>query len=231
MNIIECLPIENPRDIRNLSLTSRRMYQLSLDHMYNHVLVSCPWPLIQKLLHNPTLAARVKQVTWNLRAADEDRGQERRNLCRLMKSLKPPGAPSATSRPRMLSTWRDHEFMSFFITVTPAIHTLIIKDTSEWQDNIYWFHTAVGEWQALRHLRRVHIHGPLCIEQIAHLFLVRSLRDVTIVDLVQPERTPHDYLEWEKDIPTMKLTRRPTREPCLFEGTWLVDGPVSLFAF
>ncbi|USP77854.1 hypothetical protein yc1106_05128 [Curvularia clavata] len=207
MNIIEWLPIENPRDIRNLSLTSRRMYQLSLDHMYKHILVTCPWPLTQKLLHDPKLAARVQKVTWDLKTADDDGNEKRRNLCRLMRFLQTAGATSM-NRPRMFLTWRDHQFMAFFITVTPAIHTLIIKDTSEWENNIYWFRQAVVEVGALQHLRRVHIHGPLCLEQIAHLFLVPSLRDVTVIDLVQLERTPENYLEWKQDT-TLRTLLEP----------------------
>jgi hypothetical protein len=208
MAIIDCMPIENAKDIRSLSLTSRRMYMLSLDHLYNHVLVSCPWPLTRTLLHDPKLAARVHQITWNLNTAENDSNENRKMLSRLIRSFEPVGVKSSTNHKRLTTTWRDHEFMSFFITVTPAIETLIIKDTYGWRDNIYWFGKAVGETGALQHLRSVHIHGPLCIEQIAHLFLVRSLRNVTIIDLVQLERQNHDYVEWNDEIPLYTVLER-----------------------
>lgn len=201
MSIIDSIPIENARDTRNLSLTSRRMYMLSLDHLYNHVLVTCPWPLVRTLLHDPKLAARVQQVTWNLNTAEDDSGEDRRMLSRLMRSFEPVGVKAPTNHKRLSTTWRDHEFMGFFITVTPAIDTLIIKDTYEWQNNVYWFGKAVSEAGTLQHLRSVHIHGPLCLEQIAHLFLVPSLRNITIIDLVQLQRRDRDYVEWKEEIP------------------------------
>lgn len=208
MSIIDCMPIENPKDILNLSLTSRRMYLLSLDHLYSHVLVSCPWPLTRTLLHDPKLAARVQQVTWNLSTGKDNSTENRKMLSRLMRSFEPVGVQPSIDHERLTATWRDHEFMAFFITVTPAIETLTIKETYGWRDNIYWFGKPVSEAGTLQNLRNVHIHGPLCLEQIAHLFRVPSLRNVTIVDIVQLERQTHDYVEWNDEIPLYTVLER-----------------------
>ncbi|EOA83197.1 hypothetical protein ACJQWK_00188 [Exserohilum turcicum] len=202
MNIIECMPIEAPKDICNFSLTSRRMHMLALDHLYNHVLVSCPWPLVRTLLNDPELAARVHQVTWKPDTDEDYSSQNQKMLSSLLKSFKPVGLKRWSSKKQEPAvTWRHHEFMNFFLMSTPIVATLVIKDTHGWRDNVYWFGGNVSETGKLQHLRSVHIHGPLCMEQTAHLFLLPSLRDITLIDLVQLERRTRDYVEWEKTIP------------------------------
>ena len=203
LSIIERIDHENSQDLRSLSLTSRRMYMLSLDHLYGHLTVWSPWPLLRTIFLRPELASRVHKVTWRYNMKEKhDSATNKSALFTSLDELRIPQISGPYCNLQRAQTWLFHEFMETFLLFTPNLHTLIIKDTYAWVGNVYLFKMMAGNSDRLAHLKNVHIHGSLLsMEQIAHLFLLPSLRHVTATDLVLLERGEGDQLEWNTEMP------------------------------
>ncbi|KAE8863659.1 hypothetical protein PTNB73_06866 [Pyrenophora teres f. teres] len=204
LSIVERIDHESSQDLPSLSLTSRRMYMLSLDHLYGHLTVRSPWPLLRTIFLRPELASRVHKVTWRYNMKEKhDSLANRSTLFDYLDGLKIPQI-SSTARCNMQSaqTWFFHEFMETFVMFTPNLRKLIIKDTHAWKGNVYLFNMMAANPDRLAHLKSVHIHASLLsMEQLAHLFLLPSLRDVTATDLILLDRPEGGQLEWKSDMP------------------------------
>ncbi len=200
MSIIERIPNDNAKDLCNLSLTSRRMYALSLDHLYSSLSVRRPWPLLRTLCTSPELGDRVRKLTWKHNLDDKDDTEENRAvllICLRMLDLEDNyGLTSDVAGPR-----RDDEFLEVFLMFTPNIDTLVVADRGFWPHGEYWFRTIANNPDRLLYLRSINIHGPLSVEAIAYLFLLPSLRDFTVSDLVLTRRNNHKRPIWDKFIP------------------------------
>ncbi|CAG5178688.1 uncharacterized protein ALTATR162_LOCUS8826 [Alternaria atra] len=199
ISIIERMPNDNAKDICNLSLTSRRMYTLSVDHLYQSLLVRRPWPLLRTLWSSPELANRVRDITWRHNFNEHDDTEENQAvLSNCMKTLE-------LSRQNGLicdvtGLQRDHEFIEILLMFTPHLRTLVVADRASWPDGEYWFKTIANNPARFMHLRSINIHGPLSVEAIAYLFLLPSLRDLIASDLIIPRRTGGKHV-WDKEIP------------------------------
>ncbi|KAI0569451.1 hypothetical protein Alg215_11631 [Pyrenophora tritici-repentis] len=204
LSIVERIDQENIQDLLNLSLTSRRMCMLSLDHLYGHLTVRSPWPLLRTIFLSPELASRVHKVTWRYNMKEKhDTAANKPTLFNSLDELRIPKISGAACCDMQRSqTWLFHEFMETFLMFTPNLHKLIIKDTHAWMGSVYLFKMMAANPDRLVHLKSVHIHASLLsMEQLAHLFLLPSLRKVTATDLVLLDRPEGDPLEWNSDMP------------------------------
>ncbi|RYN18871.1 hypothetical protein AA0112_g11407 [Alternaria arborescens] len=199
ISIIERMPNDNAKDICNLSLTSRRMYTLSVDHLYKSLLVRRPWPLLRTLRSSPELANRIRDITWRHNFNDHDDTEENQavlsSCIKLLESSHQDGLMRDSSGLRC-----DHEFIEILLMFTPNLRTLVIADRAFWPDGEYWFRRIANNLDRFVHLRTINIHGPLSVEAIAYLFLLPSLRNFIASDLVLPERTNNRRV-WDNEIP------------------------------
>lgn len=199
MSIIERIPNENAKDICHLSLTSRRMYTLSLDHLYRNLFVRRPWPLLRTLCANPELGNRVRNLTWKHDFDDHDDTEENQAVFLIcIRILELPEKDRLMSN--ATGTRRDDEFLEILLMFTPNVDTLVVADKAFWPDDKYWFTTIANHPDRFVHLKSINIHGPLSLEAIAYIFLLPSLHDFTASDLVlldQNNKRP----AWDQDIP------------------------------
>lgn len=77
---------------------------------------------------------------------------------------------------------------------TPNLDTLTVKYTHRWSENMYRFQKIGSSATHLDNLHTVHIDNLLCMDQTAHLFLLPSLRSMTITNLVPKD----DYNMYQK---------------------------------
>lgn len=169
VSIIEQILSRSVKDIRSLSLTSHRMHVLSLDYLYNRILISRPLALIRTLSHNPELAARVRQVTWNPRNDKTNISENQEDLVILGTGI---DSARNTEKKQPCALWHQHESFNVLTMHTPNLDTLTVKHTHAWIENMYRFEKIGSSATHLDNLHTVHCDGPLCMEQTGHLFLL-----------------------------------------------------------
>ncbi|KAF1833499.1 hypothetical protein BDW02DRAFT_569931 [Decorospora gaudefroyi] len=214
IQIIEYIPNENCQDISSLSRTSRRMYTLALDHLYTSFSVTSPWLLLRTLLLKPELGKQVRKVSWKHNEVRQDHNEHYKAvLASCMRNFKLPELSEAVASGAQSPIERlYHEFLAMFLLSTPNVKTVILEPFA-WQDGLYWFKTIASHAERLPHLRTIYIHGPLRLEQTAHIFLLPSVRNITLTDLVllhDPANIPDDeYTEWDNSETPLYTVLQP----------------------
>ncbi|EDU42673.1 F-box-like multi-domain protein [Pyrenophora tritici-repentis] len=196
LEIFNHLSSEDKSDILSVSVVNRRFHGLANDVLYNsYSLAQGDAALfISAIASKPQLAKCVRQVNWDCRP--------RSNFALVINDafffLRPFSAAEGRHIKETLGirgslytedlNRRCHElgpesYLYTFLSFTPRVSTLNVVAPSQWDRHKIWFKPALDS-QMFAHLHTASIIGPMRIHSVLPLFLVPSLRTLTLNDVV-----------------------------------------------
>lgn len=79
-----------------------------------------------------------------------------------------------------------HWYTELFLLFFPALHTFSVESVWHWHELQFWFRHLSCNASRLPHLRRITLRGPLRLDNIMHLFLLPSLKELELWHVVEP---------------------------------------------
>lgn len=189
----------------SLNLTNRRFHRLTTPLLYSTFSLrnANPYRFICTIAKCPPLAAHVKTFIWGQVA--EDFVILRRRVASfspqirtILEETTPYGASLAT-RIANLAYEYGEPLLNALLLFTPNVEHLHIGDTLLWDHHIYFYHPIITRTpHAFSRLRSATIEGPLQLENVIALFILPSMRSLSLNAVSDCPRHQGRKFEWEE---------------------------------
>ncbi|CAA9963219.1 ADP-ribosylation factor GTPase-activating protein [Pyrenophora teres f. maculata] len=228
LEIFNYLAYEDKLDILSASVINRRFHGLANDVLYNsYSLAQGDAALfISAIASTPKLAKCVQHVEWDarprnnfamvtndafffLRPFSAAEGRHIKETLGIRGSLH---TEDLNKRCRELGP---ESYLHTFLSFTPRVSTLSMVVPSPWDRHKIWFKPALDS-QMFAHLHTASIAGPMLIRNLLPLFLVPSLRTLTLNDVVSHRNHVRAAVQNEWSV-NNEVVKRLEREGSLIE--------------
>jgi hypothetical protein len=232
LEIINQLYLEGFDAVSDIGLVNRRLHRLTNELLYNTYSLNHGYPglFIRTLASWPAHVRCVRNLEWDCRPIHNDAlvtsdafplpvdltPTERRNI---EKALPPESLYDLDILSSGLKNIGSDAYLNLFLAFTPDVRNIRVAIPSVWDYHAIWFKQALKH-QILHNLKKAYIIGPMRIRNVIPLFLLPSLRVLTL-DHVAYDRnrilpgTRYDSFKWhEYDVVIQKLER---------EKSWIED--------
>ncbi|EUC40216.1 hypothetical protein COCMIDRAFT_9865 [Bipolaris oryzae ATCC 44560] len=196
LEIIKELFLEAFSTALNIGLVNRRLHRLTNELLYSTYSLSRGNPalFIRTLASWPAHARRIQSLEWDCRPAHNNSlitsdafrfpGDlariERRNIA---KALDPEIPYAADDLNSILMDAGTDAYLNLFLAFAPDVCDIRIVIPSKWNYRAVWFKPA-SDLRILSNLNKAYIVGPMRIRNVIPLFLLPSLRSLTLDHVV-----------------------------------------------
>ncbi|KAF5848399.1 hypothetical protein GGP41_005776 [Bipolaris sorokiniana] len=192
LEIIKQLFLEAFSTVLNIGLVNRRLHRLTNELLYSTYSLDRGNPalFIRTLASWPAHARRIQSLEWDCRPVHNNSlvtsdafrfpGDlapiERRNITKALGSKNPYETDDLNS---ILMDAGTDAYLNLFLSFAPDVCDIRIAIPSKWNYHAVWFTSSLG-LRILSNLNKAYIVGPMRIRNVIPLFLVPSLRILTL---------------------------------------------------
>jgi hypothetical protein len=202
-----------PQCLYNLSLVSRHLHELTLEHLYATFSGEYRFLFLRtiataSLRRQRNLAKLVKYVEWSTNPFYKrtessysmgykwEIAEAYRNLDPMLRGGGHPLDVDFTLYERR-EPIDQHWYFELFLAFLPNVTELNVFGTWQWDDHNYWFTHTVAP------LKKVVLDGPLRIENIHPLLMVPSLRSLELREVIVIRQEAGGIFPW--DLPERRI--------------------------
>jgi hypothetical protein len=195
LEILEYLYHTDVRHLWTISLANRRLHRIAKTLIYRTFSLDCGDPalFIRTLASTPSLKNYVQDVDWDCRRrnnytlvtsdvfqfSEDFTPAECQSIEEKVGYRSSVGMKGLNQRFTFLG---EEAYLSTFLLFTPKVKTISITIPTKWDHHAIWFKPVLNS-QMFANLQKAHIIGPTCIQNVYALFLVPSLRTLTLDDV------------------------------------------------
>ncbi|XP_014561298.1 hypothetical protein COCVIDRAFT_86758 [Bipolaris victoriae FI3] len=221
LEIIKHLFLEAFSTALNIGLVNRRLHHLTNELLYSTYSLNRGNPalLIRTLASWPAHARRIKSLEWDCRPAHNNSlvtsdafpfpgdlaPMERCNIAKALCSKNPYETDDLNS---VLMDAGTDAYLNLFLSFAPDVCNIRIAIPSKWSYYRIWFTPAL-DLRILSNLNKAYIAGPMRIRNVVPLFLLPSLRSLTL-DHVAHDRNrvlPGTFKWYQYDAAIQRLRK------------------------
>lgn len=227
LEIFSQLSLDGKLNVLPVSLVNRRFHGLANELLYSSYSLAQVDPalFIRAIASSPNLGKCVQDVDWDCRSRNnyalvtsdafhfnEDFATAEGRY--IKEILGAHGSLHMRDVNKLLNDLGAESYLPAFLSFTPRVSTLNVAVPSLWDRHMYWFKPGLDS-QMFTNLHKARIVGPMHIRNLLPLFLVPSLRTLTLENAVYDRNSVRSGVQYEWST-NSKVFERLQRE-----GSWV----------
>ncbi|RMZ67986.1 hypothetical protein GMOD_00004089 [Pyrenophora seminiperda CCB06] len=226
LEIFSQLLLENHLNVLPISLINRRFHALANELLYSTYSLAQTDPVlfIRAIASSPNLAKCVQDINWDCRPkckytlvtrdafhfSGPFSSTEARYIEKILNIHGPLGMRDLN---RWFSAVGNECYLVTLLLFTPRVSTLNVAVPSVWDRHKIWFKSAMDS-QLFTNLHKARITGPMHIGNLLPLFLIPTLRTLTLVRLMYDREVERGAkYEWDTNSEYFERLQR--------QGSWI----------